>query len=67
MGPQQVRFQLLWLGVFEHTWICPFAICYRLFATSVALPTHPLGYWLSAITQNLIDDRGVPGADGVSL
>jgi hypothetical protein len=41
MVSQQVHYQFKWLNVFEHTWACPFAICYLLFAITLLAP---LGY-----------------------
>jgi len=42
MVPQQAHYQFRWLNVFEHTWACPFAICYLLFAISAVSTLHTL-------------------------
>jgi hypothetical protein len=48
MVPQQTHYQMSWLKVFEHSWACPFAICYLLFAIPLlSRPTRlAIGYRL---------------------
>ena len=69
MDPQQAPYQFRWLNVFEHTWACPFAICYLLFAISALAPLHPsaIGDRLSAIPSNLLTAPGDDGVPGASL
>ena len=38
MVPQLAQHQMKWLNVFEHTWACPFGICYLLFAIPALAP-----------------------------